>query len=1559
MAYTSGLRMLMDDLKKIIHGNHNPLFNNNPMILSERPQFQLLYRELDSIVQTLSNIHHHHELEKVRNLKKRFKDVAEEAQDTIDLYLSAVTVDFGDIGLSPTSDVFKTSLDLENVMKSLKSLKVEVTTINSDIMKMDPSPRINSLKTHSARDAAGTSTSSTRSPLGKMKPSMEEIVVGFDRDAGIIRDKLTEDTKQLCVVSIVGMGGLGKTTLATKLFNDPFIKYHFHIRAWATVSETYVRRDLLIQILTSTGGVKKDLEKDHDSALREKLHKKLIRRRYLIVIDDIWSIEAWDDLKLFFPHDNTASRILLTSRQNDVALHVKPDGFVHSLPYLTEEESWELLKKKVFHGDECPEWFIKPGRHIARKCHGLPLSVVVMAGVLAQEPTNQDLWEEVACSVSSYIVGEQKGCLETLALSYYHLPDHLRECFLYLGGFSEDFRINVKKAIRSWVAEGFIEEDGNRSLEDTAKAYLMDLINRNLVIVERRNEIGDVKACKLHDLVRELCGQKAKEEGFFLKIDLTASSTQLLEGIGYEQHRIFTNQSVNVLKMPHSLTRTVRTLCYFHVIEGTFDSIPRCFVLLRVLDLQDCRAHDFPQGFFSSLVHLRYLAIWYSHLVNLRHLWSNCLLHLPYNEKPLNLHSVSKVKFKDGVDNFQKCFPNIRKLALWDCVDFHNYSKYLELLPYLENLKLMGRWSTTLPLGPIAFPATLKKLSLLRCDLPWSDMSIIQLLPNLEVLKLENSFRLTGGQWDACEQQFRQLKLLKLKYLDIKQWAASSTSFPCLKQLLVLECWDLEEIPLEIGEIATLELIEIVRCSKSLVNSERVSDQQNHPLAMHFGAAGWAGSAQRARVRELQVGQAVGLSGLATPHLNKMAYSGLRILMDDLKKIIHGNHNPLFNNNPMILSERPQFQLLYQELDSIIQTLSDIHQHHRHHHHELETVGNLKKRLKDAAEEAQDIIDLYLSAVTVDFSDSEPASTSSHVSKTSLDLKNVKRSIESIKVEFMTIDIHNMKIDPTPRIDTRSPSRKMKPSMEEFVVGHDRDAEIVRDKLVEDTKQLSIVSIVGMGGIAFNKTMKKTMTFNFGEKLHKNLIGRRYLIIIDDIWSIKVWDDLKVFFPHENTGSRILLTTRVNEVALHVKPHGFVHSLPCLTEEESWELLKQKVFHGDECPEWLIKHGMQIAEKCHGLPLSVVVMAGVLAEESMNHDLWEEIACSVSSYIFGDQSGCLATLALSYHHLPDHLRECFLYLGGFPEDFRFDIERLIWLWVAEGFIEEAGNRSLEDTAKANLMDLINRNLVIIAKRDEIGDVIACKLHDLVRELCVQKAKEEGLFLKIDSPTSSSQLLEGSTYEHRRIFTNQNVNFLNIPHSLIRTIRTLLSFHVSLHLLKSNPHSFVLLRVLDLRESRSRDSPQWLALLVHLRCELPWSHMSIIQLLPNLEVLKLERNVFTTGRQWDASEQQFRQLKFLMLKDFDIKQWEASSASFPCLKHLSVSRCKDLEEIPLEIGEIATLELIEIDTCNKSVVESVKRIKQEQDNEGNDELKIIVDGMELSFYSSQRGSSESE
>ncbi|KAJ0826557.1 putative P-loop containing nucleoside triphosphate hydrolase [Helianthus annuus] len=215
------------------------------------------------------------------------------------------------------------------------------------------------------------------------------------------------------------------------------------------VSQTYDKHGVLIQILESIHA-QLDLEKTNDSQLRELVHRHLFGKRYLIVIDDIWHIQTWDKLKVFFPHDNSGSRILLTR-------------------------------------------------------------------FLAKEEWSEEFWKEIADKTGSYIAGDQNGCMETLALSYNHLPLHLRECFLYLGGFLEDYEIKVRKLIRLWMAEGFIHQARDRSLEDIAESYLMDLIDRSLVTVEERKKLnGAAKTCKLHDLVRELCLKKAKEEQFIL-----------------------------------------------------------------------------------------------------------------------------------------------------------------------------------------------------------------------------------------------------------------------------------------------------------------------------------------------------------------------------------------------------------------------------------------------------------------------------------------------------------------------------------------------------------------------------------------------------------------------------------------------------------------------------------------------------------------------------------------------------------------------------------------------------------------------------------------------------------------------------------------------------------------------------------------------------------------------------------------------------------------------------------------------------------------------------------
>ncbi|XP_076922254.1 putative late blight resistance protein homolog R1B-12 [Bidens hawaiensis] len=845
MAY-AGIQMFMQKLNQIIHCTDNPFFNNNPEIISERPQLQLLYHDLTSVIKTLSFIDQHQHLEKVKDLKKRFIHVAEEAQYIVDLFLSSVVI--RNNGNFHISEGFNPSLNLDDIRRSLKSVEVEFMSMRIDGMKLDSSDRTDN-------QSVPAQIPITRNSL-RSKNVLDEIFIGLDDDVELIRGKLVEDQKKVGVVSIVGMGGIGKTTLATKLFNDAYVKHHFHVRVWVTVSQTYDKRAVLLQILESIGA-NGGLEEASDSRLRELVHKNLIGKRYLIVIDDIWHIETWDSVKLFFPRDNNGSRILLSTRFSEVAKHANSDGLIHYLKYLNKERSWELLCQKVFHGNECPEWSIKPGMQIVENCKGLPLAVVVIAGVLAKEALREKFWEEIAQRTASHIVGEENGCLETLGLSYNHLPLHLRQCFLYLGGFPEDYLFAVKRLIWLWVAEGFIKEDGNRRLEDIAEGYLLDIIDRNLVIVANKSDSdGAIKACKVHDLVRELCLKKAKEERFILQTERLAFPSHFYNALTtpYEAVRkfIYTNDP----HLSHVSTQALRSILWVGDFRFLSDDIAKyfnSFVLLRVLDLYNCHLQDLPKS-VDLLVHLRYLAIrcsskdfpssicnlWnlqtlifsasgtivlpsnISDLVNLRHLWSwNCPFGFCSIEKPMNLQTISSLRFKDDAHSFQKYFPCVKDLRCTTASDKQNDFKSLTCL---ERLSL---WSSSVHgKNHITLPATLKTLALEGCGLPWSDMSIIQSLPNLQVLKL-HSYAFLGSCWNTNGQEFRQLKFLRLMWLDIKVWEAYSRSFPCLRRLEIFSCEDLENIPLEIGDIPTLELIQIYEYRESLGESvRRIQEEQ-------------------------------------------------------------------------------------------------------------------------------------------------------------------------------------------------------------------------------------------------------------------------------------------------------------------------------------------------------------------------------------------------------------------------------------------------------------------------------------------------------------------------------------------------------------------------------------------------------------------------------------------------------------------------------------------------------------------------------------------------------------
>ncbi|KAL2528404.1 putative late blight resistance protein-like protein R1B-17 [Forsythia ovata] len=470
--------------------NLNHLINNKAsLIVDVKDQINTLHEELNFSRSFLRDIEVQQNKELIE-CEMQLRDLAYEAEYIINWFA---------VGEVP---VWYLTLRLSNFIKKNKLIRTALPEIKLNY-------GINSLE-------VVESPYEVSSQVGRSIPMVDEIIVGLKDETMKIARQLVRGPDHLQIISITGMPGLGKTTLAKKLYNHSSVLNHFDKRLWCVVSQTYERKSLLIDILRSMTNLKEDkfLEKEVEE-LGENLYKKLKERRYFIVMDDMWNIKAWDDLKMYFPKDKTGSRILFTSRNKEVALEASSDGIINELPFLSVDECWDLLQQKVFGKALCPREFLDVGKQIATSCKGLPLAVAGIAAVLANMEKKESLWQEVAASLSSYVFKEQ----DILELSYKHLPVNLKPCFLYFSAFEEDREIPVKKLLSLWISEGFIQKNEDKRSEDVAEEYLIELINRSMVQVAKRRSDNGVKACKMHDLMLDMCTRIAKEENFLKVIE--------------------------------------------------------------------------------------------------------------------------------------------------------------------------------------------------------------------------------------------------------------------------------------------------------------------------------------------------------------------------------------------------------------------------------------------------------------------------------------------------------------------------------------------------------------------------------------------------------------------------------------------------------------------------------------------------------------------------------------------------------------------------------------------------------------------------------------------------------------------------------------------------------------------------------------------------------------------------------------------------------------------------------------------------------------------------------
>ncbi|KAK4376628.1 hypothetical protein RND71_002924 [Anisodus tanguticus] len=331
-----------------------------------------------------------------------------------------------------------------------------------------------------------------------------------------LRGRLTEGSSDLDVISIVGMPGVGKTTLANKLYFDQSVVSHFDIRAQCCVSQEYTRKDLLIAILGDIIGETSKLDNEAGDVLADKLRKHLFGMRYLILIDDIWKTSAWDGLRLCFHDASNGSRIILTTRHYDVASHAIHVSHPLVLRLLSSDEAGGCYRIRYSIQKVAPLVLRDVGKSIAQKCGGLLLPIVLVGGILARMEKEKYCLEQVETNLGPHI---QVHSEHTIDLSYQNLPHHLRTCFLYFGVFSEDKEIQVSKLTWLRISEGFVKAHMEKMLENVAKDYLENLIGRNLLMVAKRSSDGQVKACHIHDLLRESqVGELLRKDKMMVKL---------------------------------------------------------------------------------------------------------------------------------------------------------------------------------------------------------------------------------------------------------------------------------------------------------------------------------------------------------------------------------------------------------------------------------------------------------------------------------------------------------------------------------------------------------------------------------------------------------------------------------------------------------------------------------------------------------------------------------------------------------------------------------------------------------------------------------------------------------------------------------------------------------------------------------------------------------------------------------------------------------------------------------------------------------------------------------
>ncbi|RCV32132.1 hypothetical protein SETIT_6G233300v2 [Setaria italica] len=690
----------------------------------------------------------------------------------------------------------KASRDLKNVLEKIDELVTEMTKFGLVALPEGP-PQALPRQTHSALDE-----------------SMEIIGRKDDKD-GVVELLLDQQDRQhVQVLPILGMGGVGKTTLAKMVYNSDKIQKHFELRMWHCVSENFEAIPLVRSVIELATNSRCDLP-DTIELLRGKLQEAIGRKRFLLILDDVWNEDKkkWeDDLRplLCSSIGGSGSMIVVTSRSRQVAsiMGTLPP---HELVCLSEDDSWELFSKKAFSkGVQEQAEFVKIGRCISKKCKGLPLALKTMGGLMSSKYQIQE-WEVIAdCNISDTDRGKDE-VLPILKLSYKHLSHEMKQCFAFCSIFPKDYVMEKDMLIQLWMANGYVNEEGTMDLTQKGEYVFNELAWRSffqdVVLVRKPYDPSyyskyaskqEINGCKMHDLMHDLAKDVANEcanAEVLIQQNLPVNDVRHLH--------ISRDDQLNKISQLLGGTMYLRTLL---TPESSYkDPVKLKLMSSRALSIR-CGDTSIVHMELTHTAHLRYLDLSRSNIVSLPN--SICML---YNLLSLRLNGCSQLQYlPEGMRTMRK----LCHIYLLGCCKLERMPPKLSVLHNLRTL-------TTFVVGT-KDGCGIEELEDLR------QIGNRLELYNLREVKCGSKANLHEKHnlnelllyWDHCRDEYDKstigeatnheqvleslephdkLKILEVHSyggLTISQWMRNPQMFRCLRELVMIGCRGCKDLPI-------------------------------------------------------------------------------------------------------------------------------------------------------------------------------------------------------------------------------------------------------------------------------------------------------------------------------------------------------------------------------------------------------------------------------------------------------------------------------------------------------------------------------------------------------------------------------------------------------------------------------------------------------------------------------------------------------------------------------------------------------------------------------------------